>query len=872
MEPIRPARGRARPRPQTMPGQGGPSGPPPRGPRPSAPLAGVTRPALRPQLPPITNVPRPQQRPLPGVDQVTEGVRNLATGDVPVPIGRGAIRGRRQVETEHFRAPRPESSLGEKGKKGSSGTEVKLLANYFPITSYTTWCLYQYRVDFDPQEDRLSTKKGLLAQHKDRFGGYLFDGSMLFTSVKLDPDTFDLTSTRRYDDQMFILKIKFTNSIEPGDYAYIQVFNLLLRNCIRHLDLKLIGRNFYDPKAIIDLAQYKIQLWPGYETSIAKYENDILLCAEISTKVMRQETVLDFFKQCAEDRNRNPDWMITFKNGVIGTTVMTKYNNETYRIDDIDENSDPSSTFSKKDGSKMSYNQYYQEKWNITIRGGRQPMLISKNKKSVRQFGGEEAIVYLVPELCIMTGITDKMRNNLTLMRDMAVHTRVDPNERVKRLTNFAHRLLSTPKSVEELKKWNLTLGKNLVELSGRVLPPEKIKSNTRDYDGALEADWTKQLRFLPMYTCALMKCWVIVAPQDCIRDVQPFAVNLAKAAQGMSFTLPRPILIPMRDARSQSFLSSLEQVINEHNPTMILCVIPSARGDIYSLIKRKLCVDRAVPSQVVLLKNVQKNNMSVVTKIAIQVNCKIGGAPWLVAIPKKGMMIVGFDVCHDSQKKNISYGALVATMNDSHTSYFSCVEPHNSGEELSNHFAAGISKALAKYKLKNNGQLPTSIVIYRDGVGEGQISYVHKTEIKLLRAATEQFYGPVSVPLAFILVTKRISARFFTKQGIQNPQAGTIVDSVVTDPTKYDFFLVSQHVRLGTVTPTHYTVIEDTLRLPPDIVQRLTYKLCHMYYNWSGTVRVPAPCQLAHKLAFLTGQTLRSAPNTGLDELLYFL
>lgn len=55
-------------------------------------------------------------------------------------------------------------------------------------------------------------------------------------------------------------------------------------------------------------------------------------------------------------------------------------------------------------------------------------------------------------------------------------------------------------------------------------------------------------------------------------------------------------------------------------------------------------------------------------------------------------MMIVGFDVCHDVQKKNISYGALVATMNDAHTNYFSCVEPHASGEELSSHFATGIS------------------------------------------------------------------------------------------------------------------------------------------------------------------------------------
>jgi len=53
----------------------------------------------------------------------------------------------------------------------------------------------------------------------------------------------------------------------------------------------------------------------------------------------------------------------------------------------------------------------------------------------------------------------------------------------------------------------------------------------------------------------------------------------------------------------------------------------------------------------------------------------------------------------------------------------------------------------------------------------------------------------------------------------------------------RYDFFLVSQHVRQGTVTPTHYQVIEDTLRLPPDIMQRLTFKLTHMYYNWSVSI-----------------------------------
>lgn len=41
--------------------------------------------------------------------------------------------------------------------------------------------------------------------------------------------------------------------------------------------------------------------------------------------------------------------------------------------------------------------------------------------------------------------------------------------------------------------------------------------------------------------------------------------------------------------------------------------------------------------------------------------------------------------------------------------------------------------EALAKYKFKN-GTLPTSLVIYRDGVGEGQISQVHKIEVQLCK------------------------------------------------------------------------------------------------------------------------------------------
>jgi len=50
-----------------------------------------------------------------------------------------------------------------------------------------------------------------------------------------------------------------------------------------------------------------------------------------------------------------------FKMNVIGSTVLTRYNNQTYRIDDIDDEATISSTFRKKDGSSISYKDYYKQ-------------------------------------------------------------------------------------------------------------------------------------------------------------------------------------------------------------------------------------------------------------------------------------------------------------------------------------------------------------------------------------------------------------------------------------------------------------------------------------------------------------------------------
>lgn len=233
--------------------------------------------------------------------------------------------------------------------------------------------------------------------------------------------------------------------------------------------------------------------------------------------------------------------------------------------------------------------------------------------------------------------------------------------------------------------------------------------------------------------------------------------------------------------------------------------------------------------------------------------------------MPIGGVMTCGFDVSHSTADRNKSYGAFVATMDLKRSvKFFSCASEHTNGNECSTNIKTYMQKALTAY-LTEHGALPERILFYRDGVGEGQIDQIIINEVDELRKILDMAYDKQAnkAKFAFFVVSKRINARFFSDssrgRGFTNPPPGTVVDDVVTLPERYvlilsltslviilmqqfissyDFFLVSQSVRQGTVSPTSYNIIYDTFGLTPDRMQQLTYKMCHLYYNWSGTTR----------------------------------
>ncbi|XP_025996030.2 piwi-like protein Siwi isoform X2 [Solenopsis invicta] len=782
---------------------------------------------------------------------------------VVVSSTRGAARGKRILPADLF-ISKPSHV---ENKKGVSGDPKTLKVNYFKLLKATDWALYQYHVDFSPEEDRTVVRKGLLKLHQRSIGAYIFDGTVMYTSHRLS-DRMVFTSTRQSDEQHITITVRLVGDMVAGDAHYIQFFNIIMRKCYDHLRLKLVGRNYFDPGNKIVLPEWKLELWPGYLSSIRQHEKDILMCVEITNKVMRLETLLDILNNCYQQYQEN--YQRAFSNQVIGTVVLTDYNNNTYRIEDVDYSTTPNDTFTLKNGERITYTNYYKKRYDIRISNPRQPMLVTRSKTRDRQ-AGEGERVFLVPELCRTTGLTDAMRENFKLMSSLAAETRLNPTRRIEKLMSFNNRLQNQPAIVQELAEWNLQLDNKLLEIPARELKREKLFFGYNITVNATNGDWTREMQTMKCIISPSLNDWVFMISERDKGLTEVFLRTLIKVADGMSFRIALPTKIFIRDDKPSTYNSELEKVLSKQVPQLVFCVVSNNRSDRYSAIKKKCCLDRPVPSQVCLSKTMtHRNVVSIATKIAIQMNCKLGGAPWYVEIPLDGLMMIGFDVCHDTTMKNKDFGATVATLNKPMTKYFSAVNAHENGEELSNDLSDNICRAVQAYYSLNKS-LPIRFVIYRDGVGEGQVSQVLEREVAQIKRKLDQMYGaPDRYTMAFIIVTKRLNTRFFHND--DNPPPGTVVDDIITSPVKYDFFIVSQKVRQGTVTPTAYSVIFDNLRLDPDKIQRLTYKLTHMYYNCSNTVRVPAPCHYAHKLAFLVSKFIHRAPDTQLQNTLYFL
>lgn len=795
------------------------------------------------------------------------------TGDVTT-----AAAAKPEVRMETVLHTRPESC---KEKHGTAGQPIKIFTNYFEVVKSPDWVLYQYHVDFAPVIDSRALRVGLMKNHDKLFpSNKAFDGSTLYSLTKLHDEMTEVASTLRTDGTIIQIKIKRVGEIVSTSPQFVHLFNLVFRRCLKMYGMQEIDRNFYDMKNKIQIPEYKLELINGLATSIAACEDKLLLCAELTHKLLHKNTIHDVMNRIYSTVRSEQDFKEQCMNEIAGRIVMTRYNNKTYKIDDIDWNSNPANSFETKRG-KVTFVEYYKTNYDETIRDHQQPLLISlpsgKDKRRAEQMGVEAKPALLIPELCIITGVDEKMRTDFKFKKALEEVSKVGPMERCKRLTNFITTFKAEENVKTELDKWKMDFSNQPAELAGRVLKPEILmfgRGVTRVLNE--KADWGNEMKSCSLFKTVALIDWIIVYSAAKRNSASMFAQTYSEVIRSMGIEARAPKNVEVQQDSPDLLYQTLSQHITDKTQ-MVVVIVSSKRKDRYDAIKRVCCLEKPVPSQVCTsaIIDAEKKRRSVVTKIAIQMNAKLGGEIWQSNIPLKNTMICGIDTYHDSAKKNRSVCAFIATSNPTYTKFFSRATLQETHQELSSNLLITIKSACDHY-YRQNTVYPDKIIIYRDGVSDGQLEMVVNYEIPQIEKAFAMIDANYKPKMAVIVVKKRGNTRFFAKYGpnspLTNPPCGSVMDTVVTKKEWFDFFLISQCVTQGTVNPTHYNIIHDTIGMPADRYQQLSFKLCHMYYNWPGTIRVPATCQYAHKLAFLVGQSLHKEHHSSLCDKLFYL
>ncbi|XP_075063228.1 piwi-like protein 2 [Mixophyes fleayi] len=757
-------------------------------------------------------------------------------------------------------------------KQGSKGSFTPLGLNFIKIHCKNE-AVYQYHVTFTPNVECRNMRFGMMKDHRSVTGQVTaFDGSILYLPIKL-PQTVDLESERKTDGQKISITIQMTKILEPSSDLCIPFYNVVIRRVMKILDMKLVGRNFYDPTSATVLQQYRLQVWPGFAASIHRTDGGLFLIADITHKIIRNDSVLDIMHVLYQQSREN--FQDEVMKQLVGSIVITRYNNRTYRIDDIEWNKTPKDVFTMSDGTNISFLEYYSKNYGITIKEVDQPLLVHRPKERKEAQSKMPGLVLLLPELSFMTGIPEKMKQDFRAMKDVTQQIHLSPKQHYISLGKLIKRIEGNENAQSELQRWGLQIDSDIHLTTGRILPREKINLRNNSYPLGDDLNWTREVTREPSISAVHLQYWVVMYPKRAFSQVRELSSMIEKISGPIGMRVNQPSSIELRDDRVETYARSIKSLLEgEAKVQLLVCIISGTRDDLYGAIKKLCCVQTPVPSQVVNSRTISNPNKlrSIAQKILLQINCKLGGELWGVDIPLKHLMVIGVDVYHDPSRGLRSVTGFVASINHCVTRWYSRVVFQLPHQEIMDGLKLCLVAALQKFHEVNH-VLPEKIVVYRDGVSDGQLSAVVNYEIPQLQTCFSTFenYSPRMV---VIVVQKRISTNMYCSSfgDFITPAPGTILDHTVTNRDWVDFYLLSHHVRQGCGIPTHYICVMNAANLSPDHLQRLTFKLCHMYWNWSGTIRVPAPCKYAHKLAFLSGQFLHHEPSIQLCDKLFFL
>ncbi|NWS63108.1 PIWL2 protein, partial [Chunga burmeisteri] len=246
-------------------------------------------------------------------------------------------------------------------------------------------------------------------------------------------------------------------------------------------------------------------------------------------------------------------------------------------------------------------------------------------------------MVLLVPELTFMTGIPE-MKKDSRMVKDVMREMLQSPREHYVRLTSLLRRIRDSPEASQELMCWGLSLDPDIHRTQGRVLPMERINLRHSSFIPTDDLSWNKEVVREASISAIAMNYWLLVYPKR-LQDLAKDLVTTMESICGpIGMRVSRPALVELKDDRIETYAKTIRSVLgSEDKVQLVLCIISSSREDLYRAIKKLCCVQSPVPSQVINAQSLagQLGKMrTVVQKVLLQMNCKLGGELWGVDIP----------------------------------------------------------------------------------------------------------------------------------------------------------------------------------------------------------------------------------------------
>ena len=360
-------------------------------------------------------------------------------------------------------------------------------------------------------------------------------------------------------------------------------------------------------------------------------------------------------------------------------------------------------------------------------------------------------------------------------------------------------------------------------------------------------------------------------------RAISKFKENLT--TYGMDPNYPREMTLDFDRTRRDYYDDknrTLEQLIHQSKKMDILLItLPAKDTGLYNRIKRIGDQIEGIHTVCVVEEKFLKCQGAYFGNVALKFNLKLGGTNHTLSDIDMGIvsqgrtMVVGIDVVHPSPGSGkASIASMVASIDKNLAQWPVDLRVQvREGKEMLDKIRGMINSRLALWK-KHHGKYPENILVYRDGVSEGQYEQVLDEELDRMREESRELYTIARQTwprFTLIIVAKRHHTRFFPSSNYHatdvtgNFERGLVVDRGITEARSWDFFLQSHNALQGTARPAHYVVLWDEIFtndalhravLPTlsatDRLERLTNSMCYLFSRATKAVSIPAPVYYA--------------------------